>query len=412
MRVILAGVVLAVVWAALWSPCLMDDAFIAYSYGRDAAAYTVEGYTSAAWVALAAIAHRVDLHPLVMARCVSALLVFALAYALRRTPCVAAAVLASPGVWLHSAMGLETTAYASVCAALWLWLTRCDPEPIRVGLALVGLALLRPEGVAVGAAVLLVQAMRGNPCARAAAVALAVGGAYFVARWWYWGALLPTPFHMKAGGMTLATYVTGAKHWQSLWLLAAWAWWASHRCVFAVAIGVSMLAPYLFVAPIMGWAGRFMFPLALLLLVSMAAAPRRLRVALLAVVVLTAPMNAYRWWWIRDQGRKLMQCHGAIAARLDGGEVWAADAGVISYYGRARLRDVGGLMSPKPTTAEGCRWVVINTRDVLGAGLERTGERVRYRVPPQWDERAWRLVMWRRYHSVHGCELWQKKEEH
>src|SRR5439155_18558285 len=81
--------------------------------------------------------------------------------------------------------------------------TRWADNALPILACLLGMA--RPEGAILGAAVLTAVAMsRGPQAARTLARFTLwfglLGGAYFLARWRYFGHPLPNPFYVKGGG--------------------------------------------------------------------------------------------------------------------------------------------------------------------------------------------------------------------
>lgn len=227
------GLVLAVTvgWAwALKLDYLADDAFISFRYARNLATgqglvynpgERVEGYTNFLEVVVLAALHRLGADLVVAGRGLSLLggaAAVVLAWALacrglrgRETPGLVAAGLVAVNPY-HAAWagaGLETTLFSALLAAAALPLVGVETTARRFllvsGLGLL-LALTRPEGVPLYAVLLACAAASAPGDLRARARAIVpglalfalVGGAYFVARWLYFGDVLPNTFHAKS----------------------------------------------------------------------------------------------------------------------------------------------------------------------------------------------------------------------
>ena len=227
-----AGLAAAVAVGWAWARSLdylADDAFISFRYARNLATghglvynpgERVEGYTNFLTVVVLAGAHRAGADLVAAGRGLSLLAGAAavvLAWALARRGLARSSLLALAAALLtavnpyHAAWagaGLETTLFSALLAAAALPLVGAAATRERF-LAASGLALLlsltRPEGVALyGVLAACAAATAGDARARARALLpglalfVLVGGAYFVARWAYFGDLLPNTFHAKS----------------------------------------------------------------------------------------------------------------------------------------------------------------------------------------------------------------------
>jgi hypothetical protein len=282
-----AGLAAAVAVGCAWTlslDYLADDAFISFRYARNLAGghglvynpgERVEGYTNFLQVVILAAAHRLGRDLVVTGRAISLLggiagvvLAWALARrALARWPELAllAALLVAVNPY-HAAWagaGLETTLFTALLAAAALPLVGAPLTPGRFlaasGAALL-LALTRPEGVALYGilAACGVAGARGDVRSRVrllrpglALFALA-GGAYFLARWSYFGDLLPNTFHAKSAFTTnhigrglayLGGFAANAFVLCTVPLVAAGAWAAARRRLWVVlAVPLAVLA--------------------------------------------------------------------------------------------------------------------------------------------------------------------------
>ena len=282
-----AGLALAVAvgWAwALALDFLADDAFISFRYARNLATghglvynfgERVEGYTNFLTVVILAGAHRLGADLVTAGRGLSLLAgatAVVLAWALARRglahwpplALVAAALVAvNPYHAAWAAAGLETTLFSALLAAMSLPLVGVATTRGRFvatsGLALL-LALTRPEGVALYGLLAACAAAAAPGAWRARAQTLLpglalfvlVGGLYFVARWSYFGDLLPNTFyaksafsvnHARRGLAYLAGFAASPFVLCAAPLVAAGAWAAVRRRLLPlVAIPLAVLA--------------------------------------------------------------------------------------------------------------------------------------------------------------------------
>ncbi len=217
-----AGLLLVCLWASLWWPITVDDSYIFYRYAANLAAgegavfnpgERVEGFSSPAWTALLALATVLGFSPVDASKglgMAAALLTVVVVYvALKRSEATALAAgigalwLASvPGLHRYTTSGMETVAFtAAVTAGAVLPALGLD-RAMRGALmaaALVAVATLRPEGMLVAALLTAawMWAYRVDRPARDLAAAWAVVGLVVVARFWYYGTLLPNTFSAK-----------------------------------------------------------------------------------------------------------------------------------------------------------------------------------------------------------------------
>ena len=227
---LLLAVAIFVYHAGLYWHWLEDDAFISLRYARNLVegpglvfnpGQMVEGYSNFAWVMFSAGCLKLGWDPLLMLRLagilggvVTLLCSWRLALALQPTAIYTSLaapffLALSPVLPRHATTGLETCAYAALMSIALL--SAPAPKPgwwRRVGLWLVMilLALLRPEGVAFAALILLWRIRQsrrfyypGSPLGDLVVFGL-LYAAYFAWRWTYYGAPLPNIFHFKMTG--------------------------------------------------------------------------------------------------------------------------------------------------------------------------------------------------------------------
>jgi arabinofuranosyltransferase len=113
--------------------------------------------------------------------------------------------LAMPAVVLSAAEGMETMLFTFLLAlaALWFFEEREPQSFPRSALALAALALTRPDGAVFGPFLFAVAVAWRRPrgyLQRFAALFLGIGAIYFLARWSWYGQLLPNTFYAKGAG--------------------------------------------------------------------------------------------------------------------------------------------------------------------------------------------------------------------
>ncbi len=296
-----AAVALGVAWA-LSLDYLADDAFISFRYARNLASghglvynpgERVEGYTNFLTVVLLAGVHGLGADLVVAGRGLSLLAGAAavvLAWALARRVLLrwptlallaASLVAVNPYHASWAGAGLETTLFSTLLAASALPLVGVETTRWRFvaasTLALL-LALTRPEGVLLylvlvaGAAAAATGDSRTRVRTLVPGLALffVLGATYFLARWSYFGDLLPNTFHAKSafsanhfrrGLAYLGGFVANPFVLCAVPLVAAGAWAAVRRrlhllvalplavLAMAVAEGGDGLPMYRFVVP-------------------------------------------------------------------------------------------------------------------------------------------------------------------
>ncbi|MCZ6508761.1 MAG: hypothetical protein O7A04_12050 [Acidobacteria bacterium] len=239
----------------------VDDAFISFRYaenwsGGRGLVYNpgevVEGFSNPLWVALLATGKLVGLPVelaatllglaaglaslgLVYAGCRRWLGTGALA-ALGATLSLAASV--SWTFWANS--GLETPLFGLLVTATWLVLwgpaATSNRGSIQLGILAAMLALTRPEGIAVAAALPFALAWLRRPPPAVVLRCVAVGWGLLLVllavRLWYYGAALPNPYYAKVE-LTLSSMARGFEY--------CWRW--------GLAEGVLLLAPLWLLAP-------------------------------------------------------------------------------------------------------------------------------------------------------------------
>lgn len=292
-------------WQSLFAGWLFDDAYIAFRFadhwaqgmgltwnsGED----PVEGFTSIAWVALAALGRRVtDVPPVqaflafgALAWLATIVLVARLAEkvapgALAASMLALVAVVANPYLGFQIFHGLETPLQAASFAALaYFALQPAGPSDPGLKTGLAGLAAtsvvafaVRPDALALAVPLWAARFAFGEPGRERRRIAfafLATGGAWAAltaAKWLYFGHPLPNTFYIKQGGLLSGLpYVKAfALVLSPLALFACYAWghagWrrlARDRVFVTLALpAVLFCAAYLKLNPIMGRGYRFL----------------------------------------------------------------------------------------------------------------------------------------------------------
>lgn len=231
----------ALVFTVLWLPYawlvrrfwfVTDDAYITFRYARNLArgfgprynlgeTPPVEGYSSFLWMIACAIFELFELSvewwPLVLSFACGTLLLWLVFRILRRrfgaarwTAALATLLLAlHPPFAVYSTSGLETLPFVLllfVCVER-LILRRGGIEPVPAGLALLGLSLIRVEGIYWGLVLVALAAlsrrMLGEPWTKPLLAALAIlvlgYGSYWLARFSYYGFPFANVVYVKTG---------------------------------------------------------------------------------------------------------------------------------------------------------------------------------------------------------------------
>ncbi|UCF68164.1 MAG: hypothetical protein JSV80_02365 [Acidobacteriota bacterium] len=211
--------------------CIQDDAFISLRYARhlvegQGLVYNVgervEGYTNFSWTVLSALPFVLGADPVAALRVLGLLsgvlsVLAAAALAARfmpHAPLAAGAagvyLASTPFLTAESVMGLETAAFAALCAAATAVFVGEQRAGARIpwsGAWLALAALTRPEGYLVGGLIGLFdlgravreRAARGAFLSRWALFLVPVS-AHLVFRVVYYGDIVPNTFHAKVGG--------------------------------------------------------------------------------------------------------------------------------------------------------------------------------------------------------------------
>lgn len=352
----------------------VDDAWVSLRYARNLAlghglVYNagqppVEGYTDFLWVLLVAPGTRLPLHPAWWATgwgaafgVVAIVCAWGLARALigRDSPWAllpAALLAASPHFGIAATNGLETSMF--VAGALGAaWATFAGARPWFAGALCGALYLVRPEGIAVGAA-LAGWALLFRRDARTLGWLVAVALPYFAARTAYFGALVPNTFYAQARAPFLEMWAMNRGYFgrcPELWaggsaLAALGLWRADSRRLATLAIAGGLVLVGL---RVFNWmpGGRLMLaPLALAFAAAgagLAATPRRVAVPVAAMATAWAAWLAVGPPAARERlydahntvrpGRGGERLGRAIAAAAHPGDwLLVRDAGVVPYF--------------------------------------------------------------------------------
>ncbi len=390
----------------LW-PWTVDDAFITFRYARHLAEgrglqwnpgdTPAEGFTSLLWVLVSVIPHRFHIDVPAFAKVVSlvalgcsAALAALVAWHLLRDAgrdlrlvvggATALVVAAHPMTAVHASSGMETALFTCLATALAYSAVSYRAFPSRRGawsLALLSLllGLARPEGNLLAGTVLvgltIAQAGRGNGIGLVRPVLLAYvipGSIYFVARWAFYGLLLPLPFYIKSSaGWEGVDQVIGFYRHAVGWiclpaLLGFLSFW---RRTWPLALATLLHSIfYLKPAHMMGFSWRYLYPcFPILVLAAGLAIARVLRSRpwlAVAATCLGAVVTVYAHGrgadaTIEDHvayARGLARAHvrlgrelAALSERFPGASprLVVADAGAIPYYSDWWVLDSFGL---------------------------------------------------------------------
>src|SRR5262245_2408414 len=394
---LLAALVFLVAFVRLRS-YVIDDTYISLRFAEHLAqglglvynpGERVEGYSNFLWTVFLALPFLLHVPPVLFLKAAVVLAALATAWATRRLALASGLAPREPGrrwlAWLpgwlflltplvieRAADGLETIPFTLllVLGTAWAFEEKSVPRSPRLGLALAGLAMMRPDGLLSAPVLIAIAAFRGASPRRLALTSIwfaAPFALFLLGRHAYYGDWLPNTYFAKRGGDLLwrigwsTAFSFLVQHGGWGWLLALPALVA--RPTRAAAWGLLAVAAtrFLFHA----WAGgelvgfrRFLAP-AFPLLYLMATAtlalvrPRTLApfVALAGSALLLSPA------WIRyplheaellAYARGLDQAHGAfgrdVAARTAPDATIAMDdAGLGPYLSKRRNLDMLGL---------------------------------------------------------------------
>lgn len=367
---------LTLVWLGLlvgfwrWGAFTADDAFITWRYGQTLVEHglwnwnpvgaRVEAYTNPAYALLSIIPALFGSWPLLWFKGLAA---FVLLLLVRLIASVADArarlllwlVLLAPVTQVHLWSGLETVSFALVVAVVSWRLLRGPQDGALVAL-LVLLPLLRPEGALLS--VIGFFWLWPQRSLRPALLLAVLAGVVFIGlRLWWFGELVPNPFHLKATNPSLSA-LPG--------YLARVGWIALVPCVLIALYGRRAALVAAFPALLVLWYGlnadhlmmnyaeRFIVHAALPALLLALMLLRRgvplmvLGVSVLGYISLLHPLAQ----WPVSYLPRLLSAHGAMGAALAPLAVDAqgnrralavADAGILPMRADWRVIDAFGL---------------------------------------------------------------------
>lgn len=397
---------------------VMDDAFITLRYSKHLADGSgllwnvgtdpVEGYTSFLWVLLGAIPHMLNIDAVGFVKIVgilSTVLTFLILYVYSRyrnsrwwLALIGASQLAlSPAIAVLSVQGMETvTAMFLILIASISAVEYTRTGDTRFVIVLNGTLLLcmlaRPDSVvfAVLVEVGLVGVLyrRGRISEMKKFVSLGSlfmffpGILYMIARYWYFGYLLPNTFYIKSevGARGFGVIPRGLENTETFLitimgaalLLAIISWISGKRStnrlisIFPIVLGVAgFLSLYLFFEPLQGYLWRFQMPifgagiLAIVLFIDETLsedlnAPLRsmpnpqmiLSVLLVCALVLTPVATAsaaYEQTTIRTPGDRIVMGQALGDIHQDDYKMFVTESGAIPYYSDWTAIDWMGL---------------------------------------------------------------------
>ncbi len=220
LKIYLLILLLVSIGTLLFVQVVMDDAYIPFRYGYNWVTHgiwnyypektrLVEGYTTFSYAILSVIPAYLHIHPYIFFKLLGAVFFFLILYRLYTSTdnkyIAALAILVFTANWqtyVHTYSGLETI--------FWYWLFLqvifilntpvTHKKQIYLWLLCLLLPLTRPEGILIGlfAFIYLRFIVKSQINYLALAIFIAIGILYFVARYHYFGELLPLPFYQKS----------------------------------------------------------------------------------------------------------------------------------------------------------------------------------------------------------------------
>lgn len=214
--------------------CLQDDSYIGLRYSRNIAeghgpvfnpGEHVEGYTNFLWIILSTVPFAAGIDPILFTRIIGVLSALFAAFSVsrlagqisrsRKASAAAAFLFVSlPFAMAEAAMGLETLLFTALVlsgfARYFLEYAEPDRSGLGSGIFLALAALTRPEGLAVGFFLLIIDLMRLKLHGRTMEISRQMKSRWIVFglsaiahtsfRWFYYGDIVPNTFHAKVGG--------------------------------------------------------------------------------------------------------------------------------------------------------------------------------------------------------------------
>ncbi|MGH7730541.1 MAG: hypothetical protein ACRENJ_04745 [Candidatus Eiseniibacteriota bacterium] len=392
-----AAAVFLIAFARLWA-YVLDDTYISLRYAQNLVqgqglvynpGERVEGYSNFLWTVFLALPYALHLPPLAFLKISLALAALATAWLTVRLGIASGLttagagerwlawgpgwlVLLTPLVVIRTADGLETVPFTLllVMAVTWAFEARDSGRFTRLGLALAGLTLIRPDGVLFAPLVLSIVALRGARPRRiviAALVCVVPVVTQVLARHAYYGDWLPNTFYAKRGGSedwlngwrSLLVFLAETGGWAWLALLPALAWRRTRAVAWMLmAVVATRMAFHVWAGG--AWIGRhrFLVPTLPLLYVIVAGglagfggrAARPFAAAVVGVLLLVPAWLRYPEVE-RDRmayGRGLTAAHGALGLAVNArtapdAVIAMGDAGLTPYLAHRRTVDMLGL---------------------------------------------------------------------
>lgn len=412
---ILAGLVMLFFWQFTIKPVwlqahlyTLDDAFISYHYADNLNRFSalvwnkgehppVEGYTSILWVLIVAGIQWLGLAVVYTVKIISVGSIFVAAalifyfllksggYFPKAIAAYAALVffLMNADLVVHMLSGMETALAILLSTTFFIEMISlnqplvCQQKfspSLAMRCSIIGLlcALNRPEfnlAFLVTSIALCVQQKNYRQLIIVFLIApyVLLGGCYMAWRLYYYGPLLPLPFYIKVASESLAGIRNVGAFFMQIWPILPWLivtqFSAVNRRVLApMLLGLLSLSVFfLFPAPIMGIANRFMIPLYGILCVIAGMGVQQLlawsrTIKWQIVVVLLALVSVFGLYQFntKDQasgmqwyGEGLLQAHGKLAKALapygENHTIAMGDAGTIAYFSKWQIIDTFGL---------------------------------------------------------------------
>ncbi len=463
------GALTLLLWGSLsvWS-FTVDDAYIIFRYAQNIAegqgpTYNpggppVEGVTPTLWMCLLSLPAWLGIDLVFAAKCLGLLamastILVLIGGALARPGGLLAALFAAlffasfPPTIIHSVSGMGTALF-TFQVTMHLWLTRMfllQDSRVKASvltLSALLLGLSRPDGnlISVISLVTVLLQTRDRSLLRASVVYYLIPSAlYFIARWTYYGYLLPLPVYIKILGRGAVDPSVPSGFIEAMRFLEVWGlglalpfllglFRLDRSFLPAVVSATTFLFTCLFPAQVMGFEWRFFFPLIPILLLITGIGVQGLfewlcdkvhlpclLAALVSLMLLLFPVfqndrlwPATRATWLGYE-RGMERAHLALGERLrdypgSQGLLVIGDAGAVPYVSRWETLDSFGLNEPSIATTGRHDALPILERDpALIVLISKSSTQMVSPLP--WEKAIYDLALTRGYVHARALEF-------